>query len=128
MRTVRYTNRFQRDYKREKSGRHGKTLDTDLAQAIDMLSADAPLPRPDLIIPLPVNKTGPARPTPGPGRQIAKILSPSVGVLALARPVDDAASQDGPGPRENFSTSAHGRTSRRRLAKGHEKDIESGGP
>jgi hypothetical protein len=27
MRDVRYTNRFQRDYRREKSGRHGKKLD-----------------------------------------------------------------------------------------------------
>jgi len=45
MRTIRYTNRFKRDYKREKSGRHGRTLDADLAQAVDMLKADTPLPR-----------------------------------------------------------------------------------
>ena len=45
MRTIRYANRFRRDYKREKSGRHGKTLDADLAQAVDMLRADTPLPR-----------------------------------------------------------------------------------
>jgi mRNA interferase YafQ len=45
MRTIRYTNRFKRDYKREKAGRHAKTLDADLAQAVDMLKADTPLPR-----------------------------------------------------------------------------------
>jgi mRNA interferase YafQ len=45
MRTIRYTNRFKPDYKREKAGRHGKTLDADLAQAADLLKADTPLPR-----------------------------------------------------------------------------------
>ena len=45
MRTIRYTNRFRRDYKREKAGRHGKTLDADLAEAVDLLKADTPLPR-----------------------------------------------------------------------------------
>ncbi len=45
MRTISYTNRFKRDYKREKAGRHGRTLDADLAQTIDMLKADTPLPR-----------------------------------------------------------------------------------
>ncbi len=45
MRTIRYANRFKRDYKREKAGRHGRTLDADLAQAIDMLKADTALPR-----------------------------------------------------------------------------------
>ena len=32
MRTIRYTNRFKRDYRREKAGRHGKTLDTELTE------------------------------------------------------------------------------------------------
>jgi mRNA-degrading endonuclease YafQ of YafQ-DinJ toxin-antitoxin module len=27
MREIKYTNRFKRDYKREKSGQHGKKLD-----------------------------------------------------------------------------------------------------
>jgi mRNA interferase YafQ len=45
MRTIRYTNRFKRDYKREKSARHGKTLDGDLAEVLKQLSADTPLPR-----------------------------------------------------------------------------------
>jgi mRNA interferase YafQ len=45
MRTIRYTNRFKRDYKREKAGRHGRTLDHDLGQAVDLLKADTPLPR-----------------------------------------------------------------------------------
>ena len=45
MRTIRYTNRFKRDYKREKTGRHGKTLDADLMQILTLLAADTPLPR-----------------------------------------------------------------------------------
>ncbi len=44
MRTVRYTNRFKRDYKRE-VGRRGKTLDTELTEIIRLLAADMPLPR-----------------------------------------------------------------------------------
>ena len=45
MRTISYTNRFKRDYKREKAGRHGKTLDADLMQVVELLAADTPLPR-----------------------------------------------------------------------------------
>jgi len=45
MRTIRYTNRFKRDYKREKAGRHGKTLDADLIEVVRLLAADTPLPR-----------------------------------------------------------------------------------
>lgn len=45
MRTIRYTNRFKRDYKREKAGRHGKQLDRLLSEAVDLLAADQPLPR-----------------------------------------------------------------------------------
>lgn len=45
MRTIRYTNRFKRDYKRERFGRHGKTLDRDLTAAVQLLAADTPLPR-----------------------------------------------------------------------------------
>ncbi|MDE2582035.1 MAG: type II toxin-antitoxin system YafQ family toxin [Rhodospirillales bacterium] len=45
MRTVKYTNRFKRDYRREKSGRHGKQLDRLLMEVVDMLAADRPLPR-----------------------------------------------------------------------------------
>lgn len=45
MRTVRYTNRFKRDYKREKAGRHGKTLDAELAEIVRLLAADVALPR-----------------------------------------------------------------------------------
>ena len=32
MRTVKYTSRFRRDYKHEKSGRHGKRLDGELLE------------------------------------------------------------------------------------------------
>ena len=45
MRTVKHTSRFRRDYKREKSGRHGKRLDAELLEAVTMLAKDEPLPR-----------------------------------------------------------------------------------
>jgi mRNA interferase YafQ len=45
MRTVRYTSRFRRDYKREKSGRHKKRLDAELLEAVTVLAKDEPLPR-----------------------------------------------------------------------------------
>jgi|SRR5665213_949053 len=44
MRTIRYSIRFKRDYRREKSGRHGKRLDAFLHEALTMLVADTPLP------------------------------------------------------------------------------------
>jgi len=45
MRTVKHTNRFRRDYKREKAGRHGRRLDAELIEAVTMLAEDKPLPR-----------------------------------------------------------------------------------
>jgi mRNA interferase YafQ len=45
MRTVRYTNRFQRDYRREKSGRLGKVLDPVLMEVVKLLADDQTLPR-----------------------------------------------------------------------------------
>src|ERR1700722_13156214 len=42
MRTIRYSNRFKRDYKREKAGRYSKQLDTALAE---LLITDVPLLR-----------------------------------------------------------------------------------
>jgi mRNA interferase YafQ len=45
MRTVRRTNRFRRDYKREKSGRHARHLDAALLEAVTMLAGDQALPR-----------------------------------------------------------------------------------
>ncbi|MCA3564042.1 MAG: type II toxin-antitoxin system YafQ family toxin [Methylocystis sp.] len=45
MRTVRYTVRFKRDYRREKSGRLGKKLDTLMMEVVNLLAADQPLPR-----------------------------------------------------------------------------------
>jgi len=45
MRTIKFTSRFKRDYKREKSGRHGKTLDTLLMAVVNLLAADRELPR-----------------------------------------------------------------------------------
>jgi len=44
MRTIKYTGRFKRDYKREKAGRHGKTLDVVLMAVVDLLATDATLP------------------------------------------------------------------------------------
>jgi mRNA interferase YafQ len=44
MRIVKYTSRFRRDYKREKSGRH-KRIDADLLETVTMLAKDEPLPR-----------------------------------------------------------------------------------
>jgi mRNA interferase YafQ len=45
MRTIKRTTRFKRDYKREKSGRHRKTLDEELFETVQLLITDAPLPR-----------------------------------------------------------------------------------
>ena len=45
MRTISYTNQFKRDYRRGKSGRHGKRLDVLLKEAIDLLAEDQQLPR-----------------------------------------------------------------------------------
>jgi mRNA interferase YafQ len=45
MRTISYTNRFKRDYRREKSGLHGRRLDHYLKEALELLAADTPLPR-----------------------------------------------------------------------------------
>jgi len=43
MREVKYTTRFQRDYRREKSGRHSKTLDVLLMEVVSLLAANTPL-------------------------------------------------------------------------------------
>ena len=45
MQEIRHTNRFKRDYKREKSGRHNKTLDVDLMEVVALLATDTPLSR-----------------------------------------------------------------------------------
>ena len=44
MRDVKYTTRFRRDYKREKSGPHRKKLDVLLMEIVNLLAADTPLP------------------------------------------------------------------------------------
>jgi mRNA interferase YafQ len=44
MREIKYTTRFQRDYRREKSGRHSKKLDALLMEVVNLLAADTPLP------------------------------------------------------------------------------------
>jgi len=45
MREIKYTTRFKRDYRREKSGRYGKRLDALLMEVADLLAADKPLLR-----------------------------------------------------------------------------------
>jgi mRNA interferase YafQ len=45
MREIEYTARFKRDYRREKSSRHGKKLDALLMDVVDLLASDTPLPR-----------------------------------------------------------------------------------
>jgi mRNA interferase YafQ len=45
MREVKYTARFKRDYRREKSGRHSKKLDALLMEVVNLLADDTPLPR-----------------------------------------------------------------------------------
>lgn len=52
MRTVSYTNRFKRDYKREKAGQHGNRLDALLLGVVGLLVADSPLPRKNFDHPL----------------------------------------------------------------------------
>jgi len=44
MREIRYTPRFKRVYRREKSGRHSKTIDAALMNVVNLLAADIPLP------------------------------------------------------------------------------------
>ncbi len=43
MRTIRYTGRFKRDYRREKTGQHGKRLDDLLMEVVNLLAADQKL-------------------------------------------------------------------------------------
>ena len=45
MRKIRHTGRFKRDYKREKAGQRGKTLDGELNEITRLLAADMALPR-----------------------------------------------------------------------------------
>jgi mRNA interferase YafQ len=45
MRTIKYTTKFKRDFKREKkSGRHKSTLEKDLLSIVKLLAKDAKLP------------------------------------------------------------------------------------
>ena len=45
MRTINYTSRFKKDYKREKSGHHGKALDHLLEDILQQLVFDKQLPQ-----------------------------------------------------------------------------------
>ena len=44
MRTIRFSNKFKRDYRREKGGRFGKNLDELLREILDPLVVDQALP------------------------------------------------------------------------------------
>jgi mRNA interferase YafQ len=44
MRTIRYTGRFKRDYRRELSGALGKKVDSLLREVLELLQSDLPLP------------------------------------------------------------------------------------
>jgi len=44
MREIRFTARFKRDYKRQKSRRHSKSIDALLMEVVNLLAADLPLP------------------------------------------------------------------------------------
>ena len=57
MREVKYTARFKRDYRREKSGRNSNKLDALLMEVVNLLAADAPLPTGISITPWPANGT-----------------------------------------------------------------------
>ncbi len=43
MRTIKYTARFKRDYKRERAGRYRATLDDVLLEVVHLLADDKPL-------------------------------------------------------------------------------------
>ncbi len=45
MRAIRQTKRFKRDYGREESGRHGKTLEAVPRPILELLVVDKPLPQ-----------------------------------------------------------------------------------
>ena len=45
MRTIRRTSRFKRDYRRERSGKLGKKLDTLLTEILGLLMNNQPLPQ-----------------------------------------------------------------------------------
>ena len=45
MREIKYTTRFKRDYRREKSGLYSKKLDALLMEVVNLLAADKPMPR-----------------------------------------------------------------------------------
>jgi len=44
MRTISRTNRFKKDYKRERKGQHRMVLDAALMAAVSLLATDSPLP------------------------------------------------------------------------------------
>lgn len=45
MRTIKRSNKFKRDYKRENSGKHRKKIEAELREILSLLISDSPLPR-----------------------------------------------------------------------------------
>jgi mRNA interferase YafQ len=43
MRTIRLSTRFKRDYKKVRFGEHGKYIETELPEVLNLLASDAPL-------------------------------------------------------------------------------------
>jgi len=52
MREIKYTTRFKRDYRREKSAQHGKKINALLMQVVHLLANDTPLPHQNFDHPL----------------------------------------------------------------------------
>jgi mRNA interferase YafQ len=44
MRTIRFTSKFKKDYRREKAGQHGRKISAMLDETTDLLKADRALP------------------------------------------------------------------------------------
>jgi mRNA interferase YafQ len=45
MRTIDFTTKYKRDFKREQFGRHGKIIEAEMRRVLDLLASDTPLPR-----------------------------------------------------------------------------------
>ena len=73
MREVKYTTRFKRDYRRQKSGQHGSKLDVLLMDVVNLLSSDSPLPRRNFDHPL-----------AGNGATIATVTSGQISSSSIA--------------------------------------------
>jgi mRNA interferase YafQ len=90
MRDVKHTTRFQRDYRREKPGRHCKKLDVLLMDVVNLLAADTPLPLRNFDYPLFGECNDPATATSGriSFSSTASRMTAASSLCALARIVN----------------------------------------